>query len=267
MAFRQQNEWTEFLRRYAAELQGRLGRAAVVIDRARTQPKQILDGRGAEGKAFHRQRDAWTGFLRGCAAELRGHIVRRFWGPAVRARFRVCVLIGWCGFAATLLIVSLVVHVSTFLGIDPMAKWPGVMFIHLAIFPPFIAAIYYAERTSRKGREGQDKVFKSAPLWLRTLAGVFFAYALVNFAVFLILNEGGGPHERDGKYVLTSHGTVLRELSKAEYHRQQAYVVRGFSGHWMMFSCAALTMLVGTAKLHRHSRNTGVPGQRNEAVN
>ena len=50
-------------------------------------------------------------------------------------------LIGWCWFAAVVLIVSFVVHASTFLGIDPLAKWPGLMLIHLAIFPPFIAAI------------------------------------------------------------------------------------------------------------------------------
>src|SRR5262245_19241388 len=114
------------------------------------------------------------------------------------------VLIGWCCFAAALLVVSLVVHASTFLGTDPMGEWPAVMFIHIAIFPPFIAALYYACRTGGKEPGHQDRVFNSAPLWLRILTGVFFAYALVNFGVFMILNEGGGPHERDGKYVLQS---------------------------------------------------------------
>jgi hypothetical protein len=167
------------------------------------------------------------------------------------------VLVGWCCFAAALLIVSLVVHASTFLGIDPMAEWPGVMFLHLAIFPPFIAAIYYAWRTGGKEPENLDPVVNSAPLWLRILTGVFFAYALVNFAIFMVLNEGGGPHERDGKYFLQSHGRVLRELTKEEYHRQQAYVVRGFSGHWMLFACAALMLLVGAARLRR--RLAGAP--------
>ena len=169
------------------------------------------------------------------------------------------VLIAWCWFAAVLLIVSLVVHASTFLGIDPLAEWPGVMFIHIAIFPPFIAALYYAQRIGGKKQGHQDRVFQSAPLWLRTLTVVCFVYALVNFAVFVVLVEGGGPHERDGKYFLTSHGTVLRELSEAEYHQQRAYVVRGFSGHWMLFSCGALTFLVGTAKLRRHSTGTPAP--------
>jgi hypothetical protein len=176
------------------------------------------------------------------------------------------VLIGWCWFAAAVLIVSLVVHVSTFLGFDPMAKWPGVMFIHLAIFPPFIAALFYASRTAGKDPRGQDRVFNSAPRWLRILTGVFFAYAFVNFAAFIVLTEGGGPDERDGKYFLRSHGRVIREITEVEYHQQQAYVVRGFSGHWMLFSCGALTLLVGAAKLRRHSAGATAPisGSRTE---
>jgi hypothetical protein len=168
-------------------------------------------------------------------------------------------LIGWCWLAAAVLIVSLVAHVSTFLGLDPMAKWPGVMFIHVAIFPPFIAAIYYANRIGGPEQGRQDRVINSAPRWLQILTGLFFAYALVNFAVFLVLVEGGGPSERDGKFYLKSHGTVLRELSEAEYHRQRAYVVRGLSGHWMLFSCAALMGLVGAARLRRHSAGAPVP--------
>jgi elongation factor Tu len=217
-----------------------------------------LGSRRTRELAFRRQRDVWTEFLRQHAKKLRG------WSAGIVRRLSVLigwcwmpVLIGWCWFAAALLLVSLAVHASTFLEIYPMAKWPGVMFIHFAIFPPFIAALCYASRAGGKDAAGQDRVFKSAPRWLQVLTGVFFVYALVNFAIFIVLVEGGGPDKRDGKYFLTSHGRVLRELSEAEYHRQQAYVVRGFSGHWMMFSSAALTMLVGT--LRRRRRTTGTP--------
>jgi hypothetical protein len=74
------------------------------------------------------------------------------------------VLIGWSWVAAAVLCVSIAAHVSTFLGIDPIAECPGVMFIHLAIFPPFIAAMSYANRVGGK-RQGQDRVTKSAPPW------------------------------------------------------------------------------------------------------
>lgn len=164
-------------------------------------------------------------------------------------------LIAWCWAAAAVLIVSLAAHVSTFLGIDPMTRWPGVMFIHVAIFPPFIAAICYANRIGGPEEKRQEKAMNAAPRWLRILTGFFFVYTFVNFAIFIVLNEGGGPEERDGKYLLMSHGRVIREITEEEYHRQQAYVVRGFSGHWMMFSCAALMLLVGASRLR------GVPSE------
>src|SRR5262249_54791073 len=41
------------------------------------------------------------------------------------------------------------------------------------------------------------------------------------------------------------------------WHR--AYVVRGFSGHWMMFFCASLTILVGAARLRRQSAGAPDP--------
>jgi hypothetical protein len=168
-------------------------------------------------------------------------------------------LIAWCWVVAAVLVVSLVVHASTFLGIDPMERWPGVMLIHVAVFPPFIAAGIFASRTTGKQPRGQDRVFNSAPRWLRILTGVFFAYAFLNFAAFMILAEGGGPEERDGKYYLMSHGRVIREITEAEFHQQQAHVVRGFSGHWMLFSCAALTFLVGVARLRRRSAGAPAP--------
>jgi hypothetical protein len=155
------------------------------------------------------------------------------------------------------LLVGLAVHASTFLGVDPMEVWPGVMFLHLTIFPPFIAAVYYASRAGGKGQPSPDPVAGTVPLWLQIMTGVFFAYAFVNFAAFIILNEGGSPHARDGKFVLSSHGKVLRELSEEEYHRHQAYVVRGASGHWMLFASGSLMFLVGAAK-HRR-RSAGAP--------
>src|SRR5207248_1208759 len=52
----------------------------------------------------------------------------------------------WCLFAAAVLLISAAVHCSTFMSIDPMQAIPGVMFIHVLIFPPFFAAIYYARK-------------------------------------------------------------------------------------------------------------------------
>jgi hypothetical protein len=169
--------------------------------------------------------------------------------------------------AAIFFATTVFVHVSTFFPIDPMDRWPGVMLLHVAVFPPFIAAIYFAKRADRTQSKdaGLDPVMNATPKWMPRLLKGLFAYAIFNFGMFLTLNEGGGPHEKDGKYVLSSHGRVIRELTEHEYHRQRAYVVRGFSGHWMMFAYASLTFMVGSARLrHRGPAATETPPEGNE---
>ena len=159
------------------------------------------------------------------------------------------ILAAWCVFAAVLLFLSLTAHACTFFGIDPLQKSPAVMFIHVAIFPPFGAAIFYTNKL--KAAKSQDMAMKAAPRPLRWLTGAFGLYAMVNFVLFVILSEGGGPSQRDGKYVIEDHGTVVREISEAEFHRKQAYIVRGFSGHWMLFATAALTLLMGVRNIRK----------------
>lgn len=132
-----------------------------------------------------------------------------------------------------------------------MQSIPGIMLIHVAIFPPFIAAILYGNKVKRVQGRNQQQLLKLAPKWMRTLFYVSFAYAFVNFALFFILSGGNTPIKQDGKFVLKQHGRLVREISEEEYHRQRAYIVRGFSGHWMMFSAAAMTMLTGVAQCRK----------------
>jgi hypothetical protein len=103
----------------------------------------------------------------------------------------------------------------------------------LGIFVLFIPIVFAQGLTPKK--DLSVKLFAGAPRWARYLTKAFFAYAVINFALFFVLSEGGVPEERDGKYVLHNHGNVIRELSEEEYERQNAYVLRGFSGHWMVF--------------------------------
>lgn len=84
-----------------------------------------------------------------------------------------------------------------------------------------------------------DKFFANMPRWPRYIVKAFFVYAIVNFALFFLLSKSGTPDMRDGRYVLHNHGNVIRELSEDEYELQKAYVLRGFSGHWMVFYLTA----------------------------
>jgi hypothetical protein len=160
-------------------------------------------------------------------------------------------LTAWQWLASLLLALSLAVHLSTFLGVDPMEEIPGVMLLHVLIFIPFVAAALYVKKIDAPPRERRQVATRHAPLWLRIMAGVFFAYAIVNFALFIALSQGGVPTEEHGKYVLSAHGHVIRKLTERELHQQQAGVVRGFSGHWMVFSSAALVMLTGVARVRK----------------
>ena len=59
-------------------------------------------------------------------------------------------------------------------------------------------------------------------------------YALVNFALFMIGNQGN-PSMSHGKYLLLDHGRLIHELSASQYAASKANEVRGFSGHWLVF--------------------------------
>ena len=128
---------------------------------------------------------------------------------------------------------SLFVHLSTFFGIDPSKHVPWVWVLHLGIFVVFFPMVFVQGLKSRK--DFWSKIFAAIPRWARYTIKFFFAYTIINFALFFFLSQGGTPEVRDGKYVLHNHGQVIRELSKNEYEWQRAYVIRGFSGHWMVF--------------------------------
>lgn len=154
---------------------------------------------------------------------------------------RLLAIFGFLGFG-----LSLLVHLITFWGIDPSQRVPWIWLLHVGIFFVFGPMVFSARsqfKSERKGwvtdlRQPFDfwpKVLAPVPLWLRVVSIGFFVYAFVNFIVFINLSGGGAPSQRDGKYLLLNHGTVIRELTEEEYAWQQAYIVRGFSGHWMMF--------------------------------
>ena len=147
-------------------------------------------------------------------------------------------------FAFTGFLISLIVHLTTFFGIDPAKHVPWVWVLHLGIFIAFIPMLLTAINLnsgsqgalpSPRKKDFWSKFLATLPRWVRYTIKAFFAYAIINFAVFFFLSKGGVPDVRDGKYVLHNHGDVIRELTEDEYQLQNAYVLRGFSGHWMIF--------------------------------
>jgi hypothetical protein len=129
-------------------------------------------------------------------------------------------------FAVFGFMASLSAHLATFFDINVMAYFPGVWLLHVGIFIGVIPLI---------NKDLWRKVFLPCPPWARYSIIAFAAYALINFLIFLALSKGGSADIRNGVYVLHNHGNVIKELTEQEYQRQQAYSLRGFSGHWMIF--------------------------------
>jgi len=93
---------------------------------------------------------------------------------------------------------------------------------------------------------------------MKALSVVLFAYAFFNFFfTIFVLNEGGVPSELGGKKVIHNHGKIIRELTDEEYETHQAYGVRTFSGHWMIFYAVGMTVLC--SRMKEYSNQTGEP--------
>ena len=131
-------------------------------------------------------------------------------------------------------ILSLVVHISALLGVVLSSNIAPVWLLHVGIFVVFIPFVF-SSRAVLGSRPSLAKVRALFPAWVVALGVVVFAYAAVNFLLFVLHTEGGSPSIRDGKYILQSHGHLIREISSAEYAAFKANEVRGFSGHWLAF--------------------------------
>ena len=89
---------------------------------------------------------------------------------------------------------------------------------------------------------------------MKALAAVFFAYAIINFGIFMFLMIEGGPQAmEDGTYAISNHGRFVRYITESEFHKYQGCEARGFSGHWMAFYSISMAAL---ASRFRSGRTT-----------
>jgi hypothetical protein len=143
------------------------------------------------------------------------------------------------------LVASAVAHSSTFFGVDPQAAFPPVFLLHIGIFLVWIPAVVsQVSRTSVTDARPRrfDVAFPHAPHWMKLLTGLLFAYGIVNFLLFLFLITGSEAPRREPDGTFTAN-KGQRVITKAAYHRLRALEVRGFSGHWMLFYAAGMTIL------------------------
>jgi hypothetical protein len=124
------------------------------------------------------------------------------------------------------------VHCLTFANVDVETAFRYVWLLHFGcfvVFFPFVLA------TRGESEPISSQLLAQLPGWARVLMVCIFAYALLNFSLFLANSGGGVPLENNGTFLLENHGTVIRKLTEVEYHVQRAYEARGFSGIWLVF--------------------------------
>jgi hypothetical protein len=151
--------------------------------------------------------------------------------PALAPSFRPDTVPDWLrpllwpfvALSALGLVVSLWVHIAAVMGRNFPA---GFWVLHVGIFVAWIPAVLVAQkRVGNVNRKDFWKVvLKGAPDWMRYMVYGFFGYAMVNFALFMLITQSGGHSGND---------------SPAQW--------RGFSGHWMAFYSAALAILYAAA--------------------
>jgi phosphoglycerol transferase MdoB-like AlkP superfamily enzyme len=144
-------------------------------------------------------------------------------------------------------VVGLVVHVLTYLSIDPREKiktlWYALQFSSALAF---IAALIFLSRT----KDATDtSASDSYAIILVSCIGIFAAYAIFNLLYTgMVLNHDATPRIVDGQYVLYSHGGVSKPLTAAEFIKHQIYEARMHSGHWMAF------YLIAAAAIYKRMR-------------
>lgn len=113
-------------------------------------------------------------------------------------------------------VLSIIVHSATFLDIDLIRRFPWVMWLNFGMFVVFPPLLFSTDNKIQNRDEIWQKIMASMPLWAKIMMGVSFVYAFVyafiNLTLSIILSGSGNATLEDGRYLL-----------------------RGFSGHWMIF--------------------------------
>lgn len=171
--------------------------------------------------------------------------------------------------ALTVWVLSLVVHVSAFLGRDVSMVFPKVWLLHLAVLLLAVFAVLEIRKDGLIIASFQmgnippfnpikllRLIFRNTPGWWIALTIAGFIYAMLNFVWFAISNHGT-PGLRDGEHVLLNHGKVIKTITAAENLQYRALEIRGFSGHWIAFSGAVAAILFPPAKTNANTSRDG----------
>lgn len=133
------------------------------------------------------------------------------------------------GLAAAGLVLSSVVHLYALAGKEN--PFGGLAWgLHVGIFVVWLPAVLAIRDLTKdfKQKDVWKAALRGCPAWMTRLTYFFLAYAFVNFFLFLYLEHTGAE-------------TAPKEIA----------TFRGFSGHWMAFYSAAMSILYSATQVKR----------------
>jgi hypothetical protein len=133
------------------------------------------------------------------------------------------------------LVASVIVHLLAHLGYAPLGQ--GTFILHIGIFVVWFPAVLsimrtrvvrlYTSMNPRAGWRTWQQIVRGSPQWMQWMTLGFFIYGFANFFLFFAL--GGSARLPQGS-------------------PNSPTPIVGFSGHWMIFYSAALTILYSAVK-------------------
>lgn len=149
----------------------------------------------------------------------------------------LALVLGLCSLA--LFLGSVVVHVAAFVPGSGVSVRLVALPLHLGVMAVGFAAMgHFAALRRRSGldQKGFQKLTeRMTPQWAGRGVLVLFVYTALNFTYFVVAHEGAA-RLHDGKFALTDHGRLIREVTEEEFRAAERFEVRGMSAHWMLFA-------------------------------
>jgi hypothetical protein len=158
-------------------------------------------------------------------------------------------------FALSCWIIGILIHVLSIADINVAEKMPLVWLLHVGIFAVWIPVVLDLRNNQEVQVFQQEAkqvktssfglfkiIFEEIPKWITILAVCGFFYAGINFVLFMF-SQVGTAVIKDGQYILSSHGKLIKTITEQEYHHFKANELRGFSGHWIAFYGIATAIL------------------------
>jgi hypothetical protein len=133
------------------------------------------------------------------------------------------------------LLASIVIYVASYRGatMDSIGRWAIVL--HIGIFV-LLLPMYAVEYPAVRQRIFFPKGFaRGMPEWVVPgikLLALFFA---VHFVLFLMQSHASAPEIKNGEYVLSDHGKIVKTLTQAEFYKLKDAELRLFATGWMFF--------------------------------